>query len=120
MTEVANNRLGISWEWGMNKHSPYLDKGRLITLFCYKMNSIDKVARRRSWVAIGISLLALGISLDGVNGVMAAFTQFAINSLVVIPIIVISAIGIAVLLMLPKWMKKAQETKTQEKQNQSP
>lgn len=67
---------------------------------------IDKVARRRSTVAILISLLALWISLEGIDAVCANFMGLALSTFVTIPLMLVYVVAIFLLLQTPKLFQR--------------
>lgn len=67
---------------------------------------IDKVARRRSAVAILISLLSLWISIEGIDSVRANFKGLALTSFVTAPMVLLYIGTIVVLWRIPKLIQR--------------
>ncbi|MCU0796421.1 MAG: hypothetical protein MUF31_10850 [Akkermansiaceae bacterium] len=71
-----------------------------------KDSSIDPVARRRSLIAMVISMVALGMvifdSPERLSGLNSAFLMFGMSSLAVMPMLLACVVILAILLRLPR------------------
>ena len=75
-----------------------------------KESYIDPVARRRSLIAIAISIVALVIvisdSPESLHRLKSAFLLLGINSLAVLPMILLCALTIVMVLRLPRFLAR--------------